>query len=255
MSGYYRSILSVLSPAVDPDAQAFITAAAITDPTQQSAINTLVLDLKTNNIWTKMKAIYPFIGGSATPHTWDLKRLVQGTFFGGWTHSSNGAKGNGTTGYFNANISPSTDLSKDSNSIGYYNRLSTPNQGYSGVGTPNWFIIGDYTNTQYYPNANAFIEESSGLISPIKTWIGTRRSGTDVELYYDGSSVKTGSISSLNLPSDNFWIGGINNGGSLGFPTNMEFSFFFSGDGLSDTDSLNLTTAINTFQITLSRNV
>ena len=29
-------------PSVDPDAQAFITAASITDPTQQSAINTLV---------------------------------------------------------------------------------------------------------------------------------------------------------------------------------------------------------------------
>ena len=42
---------------VDPDAQAFITAASITDPTQQAAINTLVVDLKGYNIWSKMKAI------------------------------------------------------------------------------------------------------------------------------------------------------------------------------------------------------
>jgi len=42
--------------SVDPDAQAFITAASITDPTQQSAINQLVLDLKGYSIWTKMKA-------------------------------------------------------------------------------------------------------------------------------------------------------------------------------------------------------
>lgn len=47
---------------VDPDAQAFITAASITDPTQQSAINQLVVDLKGYNVWTKMKAIYPFVG-------------------------------------------------------------------------------------------------------------------------------------------------------------------------------------------------
>jgi hypothetical protein len=33
-------------PSVDPDAQAFITAASITNPTQQSAVNTLVVDLK-----------------------------------------------------------------------------------------------------------------------------------------------------------------------------------------------------------------
>ena len=33
------------APAFDADAQAFITAAAITDATQQNAINTLVLAL------------------------------------------------------------------------------------------------------------------------------------------------------------------------------------------------------------------
>ncbi len=50
---------------LDPDAQAFITAAGITDATQQSAINTLVTDLKGYGIWTKMKAIYPFVGGTS----------------------------------------------------------------------------------------------------------------------------------------------------------------------------------------------
>ena len=42
----------------DPDAQAFITAAGITDNTQKTAINTLVLDLKGYLIWTKFKAIF-----------------------------------------------------------------------------------------------------------------------------------------------------------------------------------------------------
>ena len=32
-------IVGITTPPVDPDAQAFITAAAITDPTQQAAIN------------------------------------------------------------------------------------------------------------------------------------------------------------------------------------------------------------------------
>ena len=61
------------APAVDPDAQAFITAAAITDPTQQSAINTLVVDLKGYSIWTKFKAIYPVVGGIASSHAVNLK--------------------------------------------------------------------------------------------------------------------------------------------------------------------------------------
>ena len=57
----------------DADAQAFITAASITDPTQQSAINTLVVNLKSYGIWNQMFAIYPFVGGTAASHKWNLK--------------------------------------------------------------------------------------------------------------------------------------------------------------------------------------
>ena len=80
------------APAVDPDAQAFLTAAAITDPTITSAIDTLVVQLKADSIWSKMKALYPFVGGTASTHKYNLKnpldtdaafRLV---FNGGWTH-------------------------------------------------------------------------------------------------------------------------------------------------------------------------
>jgi hypothetical protein len=90
---------------VDPDAQAFITAASITDPTQQSAINTLVVDLKGYSIWTKFKAIYPIVGGVASSHAVNLK--TPGTFnlsfATGVTHSANGMVSNGSTGYADTN--------------------------------------------------------------------------------------------------------------------------------------------------------
>ena len=57
----------------DTDAQAFITAAGITDTTQQSAINSLVTNLKGYGIWSKMKAIYPMVGGTANAHKFNLK--------------------------------------------------------------------------------------------------------------------------------------------------------------------------------------
>lgn len=64
------------APPVDPDAAAFISAAAITGTTQQEAIKQLVLDLKgtgstTNNtdVWSEGVAIYPICpidGSTAT---------------------------------------------------------------------------------------------------------------------------------------------------------------------------------------------
>ena len=90
---------------VDPNAQAFITAAGITDPTQQSAIDNLVIGLKADGLWTPMQALYPFVGGTASTHKYNLKdprdldAAYRLQFNGGMTHSANGILFNGTNGY------------------------------------------------------------------------------------------------------------------------------------------------------------
>jgi hypothetical protein len=55
------NILSVYTTGSDPDYQAFITATGITEPTQSAALETLVSDLKSYGLWSKMKAIYPMV--------------------------------------------------------------------------------------------------------------------------------------------------------------------------------------------------
>ena len=109
---------------VDPDAQAFITAAGITNPTQQGAINTLVVALKGYSIWTKFKAIYPIVGGSASSHAVNLK--TPGTFnlafTTGWTHSATGMQG--TNAYADSNLNVSTNLSQNSTHISVYIRTN-----------------------------------------------------------------------------------------------------------------------------------
>ena len=106
--------LSTISGGVsyDANAQAFFTAAGITDTTQKTAVNTLVTDLKAANIWTKMKAIYPMVGGTAAQHRFNLKS--PGTtnadfyldFIGGGTHSATGYLPNGTTAYADTFLIP-----------------------------------------------------------------------------------------------------------------------------------------------------
>ena len=76
----------------DADAQAFFTAAGISDSGQKSAVNTLVLALKSDGIWSRCSAIYPFVGGSSSSHAVNLKTpgTYDLTFYGGITHSSTG---------------------------------------------------------------------------------------------------------------------------------------------------------------------
>jgi hypothetical protein len=89
--------------AFDADAQSFFAASGVTDLTQKNAVNQLVLDLKSNSLWTKIKALYPVVGGNATAHSYNLinTSAYQLSFSSGWVHSSSGMLPNGSSAYAN----------------------------------------------------------------------------------------------------------------------------------------------------------
>lgn len=114
--GNQRYGLNIPIPPADADATAFLTAADITDPTITSAINTLVVELKDAGLWNKIKALYPFVGGTATTHKYNLKdprdldAAFRLTYSGGITHDANGIQGNGSNGFFNTHLNASVEL-------------------------------------------------------------------------------------------------------------------------------------------------
>jgi len=180
----------------DADAQAFITAASITDSTQQSAINTLVTDLKTYGIWTKMKALYPFVGGTATSHKFNLKdprdldAAYRLQFNGGWTHSSNGALPNGTTAYANTYLNPFIAFGNGQSHlpagsthslvhVSKYSRTnSTITNNFDGVYTgsyPQSCWLGMGWNSGWAPNGVGIINTQS--TNPSDVILGNRTDG------------------------------------------------------------------------------
>ena len=256
------------SGGVDSDAQAFITAASITDSTQQSAINTLVTDLKAYGVWTKMKAIYPFVGGTATSHKFNLKdpqatdsafRLV---FNGGWTHSVNGATPNGTNGYANTYFNPTAQsLSTTSQHLSYYSRTNVAQNAVEiGVisGTNNNFL-GLYVSSTFGTRTSL---ASSGRYnytpSPIDTrglFTSSRINGTDIKVYINGSIQDTQAISSTGNDNFNMYIGTYGAASGQTLWSTKECAFASIGDGLTDTEAANLYTTVQAFNTTLSRNV
>ena len=122
---------NTLTTVYDADAQAFITAAVITVLVQMTAINELTIGLKADSLWTSMKAIYPFVGGTATTHKWNLKdprdlnAAFRLTFTGGWTHSSTGAQPNGVNGYADTFLIPLTSLTVSSGHLSIYSRTNS----------------------------------------------------------------------------------------------------------------------------------
>jgi hypothetical protein len=250
----------------DPNAQAFIDAAQITDVTQADAINNLVLGLKYDNLWNKMTAIYPFVGGTASTHKFNLKdprdldaayRLV---FNGGWTHSSTGATPNGTNGYADTFFTQ-TSMGMFANShMSYYARTVASTTGTKvemGVGTG---FANSYSNLGVGYSGIITINAGSRTIGvstvDARGYVINSATSTSLKLYKNASLLGTDSASQLSSPSAfSLIIGAQSNGASRGNYTDRESSFATIGSGLTDADASNLYNRVQTYQTTLGRQV
>jgi hypothetical protein len=261
-----------LGSSNDADAQAFITAAGITDATQQSAVNQLVLDLKSANIWTKMKAIYPIVGGTASTHKWNLKdprdldAAYRLTFATGWTHSSIGMLPNGTSAYADTFFIPATNGLLNSSHISFYSRTNNTtvandfgannSLGTAGATQMYIYIAGQYRGIS---DSLASIVSDYVLFTNSNTtgfYINTRTASNAQAVYKNGtiqnSNTKTGNRTSLKL-----LIGAQNKDNPNGVIdySNRQCAFASIGDGLTGVEALAFYTSVQTFQTTLGRNV
>lgn len=267
-----QSFVSAGGGGTDADAQAFITAAGITDATQQSAINTLVTDLKSYGIWSKMKAIYPFVGGTSSAHKFNLKdprdldaayRLV---FSGGITHSSTGVLWNGTNGFGDTKFNCNTNLGQFSSHISYYSRTNSNGTfidagaatGTGGGPDPRIAMHIKYSGTGYYDqndfnNGRLTVNMSSTNSTGLFTM--NRTSSTVQKVFRNSSqigSTNTNTITSL-LPTRSVYLGAFNINTVI--YTDRQCAFASIGDGLTDTEAANLYTAVQAYQTTLNRNI
>jgi hypothetical protein len=258
-------------PTTDPDAQAFITAAAITDPTQQAAINTLVVDLKADGLWTKMKAVYPFVGSTASQHKFNLKDprdldvAFRLTFHGGITSSSNGIIGNAMNGYADTKFNPVSQSSvQNSFSISIYSRTNLAGSMYDIGNADSWSNGTKGTNIiTRYGNGNRYVNIANGNYSTLNAETdsrgfycgGTNSSATQI-LYKNGSNVLSGTSSQSGFSNCNLFISAVNDL-SLGAQqySSKNYAFASISDGLSSTDATNLNSRVTTFQTALNRNI
>lgn len=256
--------------STDADAQAFITAAGITNATQQSAINTLVTDLKTYGIWTKMKAIYPFVGGTSSTHKWNLKdprdldaafRLV---FNGGWTHSSTGALPNGTNAYADTKLTQIASGAYNNVHLSYYSRtniLDTNLRVEMGYDNGSDFLSLYFNlflgGVRYYGGSAG--NRTARFSNPPNTQglaINSATSSTLQKIYRNGVQVaNTTATQTATASANNILIGSQGTSGGPTLYSYRECAFASIGDGLTDTEAANLYTAVQAYQTSLSRNV
>jgi len=268
-SFYYNS-------AYNNETNAFLFSTQITDNTIQTATNTLVSDLKTANIFTKMKAIYPMVGGTATTHKFNLvnaqdtNAAFRLSFVGGWTHSANGAKPNGTNAYANTFLWHSAYLQRDNISLSNYIRTITLGgiiMGAFGVTAGanafSFVFTASTTTADSGGQANATNYNPALFTDTLKKgyYFVSRILNTEFK-YYQNGLIKSTKLNNSSAYTDNIngsiYIGALNNFAGSGGPSNYsssECAFATIGEGLTNAEALVLYNLVQTFQTTLGRQV
>jgi hypothetical protein len=213
--------------------------------------------MKADGLWTKMKAIYPIVGGTASSHAVNLKTpgTYNLTFASGWTHSSTGMLPNGAT-FANTNLNDNTILSLNSVHISYYSRTNE-NVAVIEMGTglsDGLFIEARTANVSYYR------VHSTTLLTHADTdsrafYVANRTASNVMNAWKNGVKLATSTGASTSKQNFNIYLGALNNGGTASYPTGKQCAFASIGDGLTDTDAANYYTAVNAYQVALSRNV
>jgi len=253
----------------DADAQAFITASGISG-TNATATNKLVVDLKAANIWTKMKAIYPMVGGTATTCKFNLKdardldaayRLV---FSGGGTFSANGYQPNGTNSFANTFFIPSASLTDSNNHLSYYSRTDATAANVCEAGSYNNAAPAfQFFGMQIKFTGNSFL--CANGINPYPSVANVNSQGlhlmtkngssTQLNAFKNATKVITNGTTGIGISTTNVYLGAFNNNGTAANYTTKQCAFASIGNGLTDAEALAFYNAVQTFNTTLSRQV
>lgn len=253
------------APAFDPAAAAFFTAANITDSTQKTAVNQLVLDLKSFGLFTLPNlVVYPMVGGTNTSTSFNLVNpaLYQITWNGGVVSSNNGVQFNGVNAYGNTNFNPTTvGAGQNSFHISMYSRTNNSNAECE-IGVEDSLFRGSsifarLSGTTYYRVNSDGIYITHADANSLGFYISNRTASNVVNGWKNGVKLATGTTASTGNVNANIFIGAYNNVPNpfIRYYSTKQVAAVTMGAGLTDTQAADLRTAIQTFNTTLARQV
>jgi len=238
--------------------------------TEIDAINNFVWACEANGIWTKMQAVYPFIGDNQVSQSYNLKSVS--TFQITWTgsaftfSSANGFQKTATdnTSYGLTGYTPSTSQTLNDAHISCY--VGTQQTG-SGFIVPFGSVSGGNTWLQVCTgigaNANFAIQGTSATNAAILFtapsvntgfFLGTRTTASLLKGYYNGKLVGTNTNTSSGRST--FQVGvGLQNATLRLYSCTQAIRFASIGSGLNDAESYQLFQAVQNYQTKLGRQV
>lgn len=226
-------------------------------PYEVIAINRLVNDLVTYNLWSKIHALYPFVGRTAASHSINLINplIYPITWSGTITHDGFGITGDGSTSSGDTRLNPSLVSAFTNNlSFGIYCRTSNTNttkdiEAFQS-GTVTAGIHVRYTdNNTYWDNVYSTARVAINVGSSLGLFVCSRTASNFMAAYRNGAIVGSTNNGQGTIPNASFKL---LSGNTV---SNRNYSLAFIGIGLTPGDNVFLYRTVQNFQALLGRSV
>ena len=261
--------VSTTNTVLDADANAYMLTS--NNEIWKNQINALFTDLKSQGLYNKIQAFYPFLGTTAAQHKWNAKNPLDTNaafrlqFFGGGTHSNLGYQCNGTNAY--ANTFFAINLNANINSFGATIVCGTNNANYgtdvTDMGSTNpasatnmfrFTVRQNNTNKMSYfcsyNQANgAFFTNN---VDCRGVFTGLRNSISENKLFIN-KTLKASGTGGGTAPTGGIYIGASNQGSSPFGYSNQRIQFTAIHEGLTDAEVVALHTIIDNFETAIGR--
>jgi hypothetical protein len=253
----------------DQNVKNFVNATGITNTETISALDVFVTTLKNDGIWTKLYALYPFVGGTQNTNRVNLINTASYNlgFTGSWDYNDNGISGNGTNTYANTSFIPTSSVSdfNRNSSLAIYTRTDTTSSGYDIGAEDNqanrfYIICKNLGNKSSYSVSTEIALTSVSDQNGAGLFIGnvSGSSSNNQKIFRNGTSIANKTNTTplpdtcrfpLYIGANNFKDTGVNSFVS------ESFSYASIGKGLTDSEASTYYTIVQDFQTTLGRQV
>jgi len=188
-----------------------------------------------------------------------IDSMFDATFFGSITHSANGITGNGATGYYTFNFTPSTNFTDNNHTYVNYTRNNATGN-YALFGSVNAAFNGDTCYPDLggltYFSLGCGVSGGAATVGAAGVNIFTRSGAADEKMYKNGALVynkNNAAIFFSNIPMARM---ARNFNGAIDRHSPYNFCFDMTIDrGLTATEAAILSTAVNELQTAFGRNI
>lgn len=223
---------------------------------EKGYINTYIVGLKADGIWAKIYDRGLTCWNNAAANAETFKDINNVTWNGTVVHASGGVASDGTTGYGNTNIVPSTALTANDSHIGVYvltntnPAVSTCEIGSRVVTATSSFIIFARQNGSFFLDhySGTTGRISAGTIDSRGYYFSNRINSADHKGYKNAAQIGTTNTGAAgSLPNIAVFLCALNNAGTANSFSTRPTAMWTLGLSLSGTEIINDNTRTETF--------